>query len=262
MSEAQPIPGDLLNRIARFGRVYLLDTVTSTNDYAFSIAGKQEPAIVIARKQTRGRGRFRRHWFASEESLIASILLFSRPGVTSTTAVTQIAGLALCRAIEQLIAPLTRTPMHQHYLPRPLLRWPNDVLINDKKVAGILCEQKGRALVVGIGVNVNQTSLPANLPEAGSLRLSYQEEFNPLLLLEATLTEFFAALQRLGKDPRGVWDDIRAHSAIIHRRVEIRTLLRRHIGTVLDIDDEGRVVLRTDSGRLVALSAGQVRQLR
>ncbi len=258
MPEEQQIPGELLNRIARFGRVYFLDTVTSTNDYAFSLSGKQEPAIVIARNQTKGRGRFRRHWFASEGSLISSILLFPQPGTFAPPAVTQVAGLALCRAIEQLIASFPQNPL----LPRPVLRWPNDVLVNEKKVAGILCEQKGRALVVGIGVNVNQTTLPQNLPEAGSLRLSYQQEFNHLILLETTLSEFFSALQRLEKDARSVWQDIRDRSAIIHRRVEIRTILRRHIGTVLDIDDEGRVVLRTDSGRLLVFSAGQVRQLR
>ncbi|NPV13719.1 biotin--[acetyl-CoA-carboxylase] ligase [candidate division WOR-3 bacterium] len=261
MASPEQIPGELLNRIARFGRLYLLETVTSTNDYAFSLAGKKEPAIIVAQKQTKGRGRFRRRWFADENSLTFSLLLF--PQINQSTlsfspaAITQIAGLALCQTIETL--PLNADT---HSLPKPTLRWPNDVLLDAKKVAGILCEQRNQALVLGVGVNVNQTSIPENLPEATSLFLIYHQPIDRMVLLEKFLTNLFTLLEKLQHDRKTIWDEVRSRSAIIHHRVEIKTLLRRYVGTVIDIDDEGRVILRTDSGKLALFSAGQVRQLR
>jgi BirA family biotin operon repressor/biotin-[acetyl-CoA-carboxylase] ligase len=254
LATEEPVSGELLNRLARFGRVYLLDTVSSTNDYAFTLAGQNEPAVVIARHQTRGRGRFRRRWFADEESLIFSVLFFPKPDFTVRAGITLVAGLALCRAIEADAGTAE---------PPVLLRWPNDVVINGRKVAGILCEQRRDAVVVGIGVNVNQPHLPENLAEAGSLLMLYGRRFDRLSLLDRFLPEFFQAVEMMEKGNAGpVWEDVKRRSAVINHRVEVRTLLRRQTGTVIDIDEAGRIVLRTDSGRLVVLSAGQVRQLR
>ncbi len=257
MENPEQIPGELLNRIANFGRVYLLDTVSSTNDYAFNLAKeKQEPAVIIARRQTKGRGRFRRHWFADKDSLTFSVLFFSEPRSFSPARITQIAGLALCRAIKINLG------QDNTGVPHPLIRWPNDILITGKKVAGILCEQRRNAMVVGVGVNINQTSLPENLPEAGSLRIAYNRPFDRFVLINAFLTEFFSCLERLQKGDPTLWAEIRDRSAILHHRVEIRTLLQRHVGTVIDIDDEGRIVLRTDAGKLTLFNVGQVKQLR
>ncbi|MCL6465607.1 MAG: biotin--[acetyl-CoA-carboxylase] ligase [candidate division WOR-3 bacterium] len=261
MATPEQIPGELLNRIARFGRLYLLDTVTSTNDFAFSLADKKEPAIVVAQKQTKGRGRFRRHWFADENSLTFSLLLF--PAINSsapdfsTAAITQIAGLALCQAVETLFIT---NPAQS--LPKPMLRWPNDVLLEGKKVAGILCEQRNQALVIGVGVNVNQPTIPENLPDATSLFLVYHQLTDRMTLLENFLTNLFSLLKKVTQDRKVIWDEVRSRSAILHHRVEIKTLLRRYVGTVIDIDDAGRIILRTDSGKLTLFSAGQVRQLR
>lgn len=262
MNTPQTISGELLNRIARFGRLYLLDTVSSTNDYAFGLAASgpgrgQEPAIIVARKQLKGRGRFRRHWFGDEASLLFSLLLFLEKNFPSPNTITQFAGLALCRAIERLVgsARCEKSP--------PLLRWPNDLLIGGKKIAGILCEQRRNAVVVGIGINVNQPLIPENLTQASSLFLAYHQQLDRMVLLEAFLTDFFNCLDLIKKgDTTALWAEIKNRSAIIHHRVEIRTLFRRYTGTVIDIDDSGRIVLRTDSGKLATFNAGQVKQLR
>ncbi|MEO0005507.1 MAG: biotin--[acetyl-CoA-carboxylase] ligase [candidate division WOR-3 bacterium] len=254
MAKEDSIQGELLNRLAHYGRVYLLEKVKSTNDYAFTLAEQKEPAIVVAHRQTKGRGRFRRRWFADENSLIFSVLFFPKPGFTGAGLITHIAGLALCRAIEQ--AAGVKEPM-------PLLRWPNDVIIRDKKVAGVLSEQRRDAVVVGIGVNVNQTGMPENLPDAGSLYLAYGKGFDRFVLLDLFLPEFFQMVNEVYKgNVKEIWEEIKKRSSILHQRVEIRTLLRKYIGTVIDIDDEGKVVLRTDAGRLVVFNAGQVRRLR
>jgi BirA family transcriptional regulator, biotin operon repressor / biotin---[acetyl-CoA-carboxylase] ligase len=249
---ATEVAGEQLAGLARYGSVHLVDEVGSTNDYALSLAPKRGTAIVIARRQTKGRGRFKRPWFSDEAGLTASLLLFTdAPDFPHPSFLTHLAGLALSRAVEQVTGLATQ------------IRWPNDIIYKDKKLAGILCEGRRNAVAVGIGVNVNQESFPEDLPDAGSLCMATRRPWDKLALLECFLREMFADIERAGKgETAQVLADIKARSAIMHRRVEVQTLLRKHVGTVIDLDGEGRVVLRTDSGRLLVLGAGDVRRLR
>jgi BirA family biotin operon repressor/biotin-[acetyl-CoA-carboxylase] ligase len=246
------VAGEQLAGLARYGSVHLLDEVGSTNDYALSLAAKRVTAVVIARRQTKGRGRFKREWFSDEGSLAASLLLFTdAPGFPHPSFLTHLAGLALSRAVDEVAGLSTQ------------IRWPNDVMHKDKKLAGILCEGRRNAVAVGIGLNVNQESFPEDLPDAGSLRTATGRPWDKLVLLESFLRELFSGIERTGKgESAQVLADIKGRSAIMHRRVEVRTFLRKHVGTVIDLDAEGRIVLRTDSGRLVVLGAGDVRRLR
>jgi BirA family biotin operon repressor/biotin-[acetyl-CoA-carboxylase] ligase len=246
------VAGEQLVGLARYGSVHLLDEAGSTNDYALGLAGKHATAIVIARSQTKGRGRFRRQWFSDEGSLTASLLLYAdTPDFPRPSFLVHLAGLALARAVEQTAAVATQ------------IRWPNDVTVGDKKLAGILCEGRRNAVAVGIGLNLNQEQLPEELPDAVSLSMATGKQWDKFYLLENFLREMFAGIEQTGKgDTAQVLADIKQRSAIMHRRVEVRTLLRKHVGTVIDLDAEGRVVLRTDSGRLVVLGAGEVRRLR
>ncbi len=243
------LPGPVLARLARFGRVHLLDTVTSTNDYALSLAGRHEPAVVIARRQTRGRGRLRRPWYSDDDSLTFSLLIFPTE-TAQIEAVTSIIGLALARALSATTGIEAR------------IRWPNDITVKDRKLCGVLCERRRDAIAVGVGLNVNQTEFPPELPEAVSLRQLTGRTYNPFELLEPVVDGFFALLSTVttnGTDE--LVKELKERSAVLHRRVEVTTMLRRHVGTVVDLDREGRIVLRTDSGRIVVLAAGQVRRL-
>jgi BirA family transcriptional regulator, biotin operon repressor / biotin---[acetyl-CoA-carboxylase] ligase len=246
------VAGERLVGLSRYGSVHLLDEAGSTNDYALGLAGKHATAVVIARRQTKGRGRFRREWFSDEGSLTASLLLFAdSPGFPRPSFVVHLAGLALARAVEQTTAVAAQ------------IRWPNDVTVGDKKLAGILCERRGNAVAVGIGLNLNQESLPEDLPDAVSLRVVTGRQWDKFYLFENFLTEMFAGIGQTGKgESAQVLADIKQRSTIMHRRVEVQTLLRKHVGTVIDLDAEGRIVLRTDSGRLVVLGAGDARKVR
>lgn len=246
------VSGDRLAGIARYGSVHLLDEVGSTNDYALGLSSKGTAAVVVARSQTKGRGRFRRHWFSDDNSLTASLLLFTNvPDFPRPSFLVHLAGLALARAVEQTAAVATQ------------IRWPNDVTIAEKKLAGILCEGRRNAVAVGMGLNLNQESFPEYLPDAVSLRMAAGRECDKFYLLENFIREMFAGIEKAGKgESSEVLADIKQRSSIMHRRVEVQTLLRKHVGTVIDLDAEGRVVLRTDSGRLAVLGAGDVRRLR
>jgi BirA family transcriptional regulator, biotin operon repressor / biotin---[acetyl-CoA-carboxylase] ligase len=246
------VAGERLVGLARYGRVHLLDEVGSTNDYALGLAGGHVTSIVVARVQTGGRGRFRRQWFSDEGSLTASLLLFAgAPDFPRPSFLVHLAGLALARAVEQTAAIATQ------------IRWPNDVTVGDKKLAGILCEGRRNAVAVGIGLNLNQERLPEDLPDAVSLRMATGKQWDRFYVLENFLREMFAGIEQTGSgDSAGVLVDIKRRSSIMHRRVEVQTLLRRHVGTVIDLDSEGRIVLRTDSGMLVVIGAGDARKVR
>jgi len=251
LATATEVSGERLAGLARYGSVYLADEVESTNDYALGLARKGKTAIVIANRQTRGRGRFRRRWFSDDKSLCASLLFISAPDFPKPSLLVHLAGLALSRAVEQTSGVSTQ------------IRWPNDIIVGDRKLAGILCEGRGTAVATGIGVNVNQESFPAELPDAISLRMATGREWDRFYLFENFLREMLAGIGRIGgSDPASLLAEVKQRSSIIHHRVEVRTLLRKHVGTVVDLDSEGRIVLRTDSGRLVVLGAGDVRRLR
>jgi len=246
------VSGERLAGLARYGSVHLVDEVGSANDYALSLAGKGTTAIVLANRQTRGRGRFHRHWFSDDDSLVASLLMWTRaPDFPRPSLLVHLAGLALSRAVEQTSGVATQ------------IRWPNDITVGDRKLAGILCEGRSSAVAVGIGLNLNQQSLPEDLPDAVSLRMVTGREWDRFYLLENFLREMQAGIEQAGRDDSArVLADIKQRSSIMHRRVEVRTLLRRYVGTVVDLDPEGRIVLRADSGRLAVLGAGDVRRLR
>lgn len=246
------VSGEQLARLATYGSLHLLDEVGSTNEYALSLTDKRVTAIVVARKQTAGKGRFRRHWFSDDGSLTASVrLLTDATEFRLPSFLSQLAGLALARAVEANAGLAMQ------------IRWPNDIIYKEKKLAGILCEGRRNAVAVGIGLNVNQMSFPESLPEAVSLSMATGRQWDRFDLLENFMHEMFANIQQTGRgESAQVIADIKARSALLHRRVEVQTLLRRHVGTVIDLDSDGRIVLRTDSGRLVVIGAGDARRVR
>ncbi|MBI1860053.1 MAG: biotin--[acetyl-CoA-carboxylase] ligase [Deltaproteobacteria bacterium] len=132
------------------GKVLTFDSLDSTNTKAKAVAaeGGELGTVVVAKSQTGGRGRGRRTWHSPEGGLYFSVLLAPRQGRRPTD-LPILAGVAIAQAIKEILPKATDVS----------LKWPNDVLVNWKKVAGILCEAvsegKMNTCVVGIGINVN-----------------------------------------------------------------------------------------------------------
>jgi BirA family biotin operon repressor/biotin-[acetyl-CoA-carboxylase] ligase len=157
-------PADFWNLpTTRLGRRTLVfDQLDSTNNHAALLA--DDPAndgiAVLAREQTAGRGQHGRVWTApAGSSVLLSILLFPPPALRRPTMLTAWAAVSVCETITELTG-ISAT-----------IKWPNDVLIEGRKVCGILIEQ-GRGTVAGIGLNLNQTTSHfqiAGLEQAGSL---------------------------------------------------------------------------------------------
>lgn len=132
-------------------KIYSYGTVSSTNTLAYHLAegSEDEGTVVVAERQTLGRGKVGRKWHSPRgKGILISIILRPRVSPEILPKLTQVACLAVGRAI------------HEFTGLRPTFRWPNDLLLNRRKVSGILCEVSTRArsvnfLVMGIGINVN-----------------------------------------------------------------------------------------------------------
>jgi len=213
--------------------------------------GAEEGTIVIADHQTAGRGRFGRRWWApAESSILLSIIL--RPDLEQLPRLNMAAALAVVHSIEKVTGL------------RPVIKWPNDVLIEGKKVSGALIEsdvgdETVNSAILGIGLNVNldPSSIPEILETATSLREVLKEEVSRLEMLRSLLGEFeelYSAL-RQGEPIDKLW---RHRLETLGKRVTVRCGEMVQEGYAESVDDEGNLLLRRPDGSLVTIVAGDV----
>jgi BirA family biotin operon repressor/biotin-[acetyl-CoA-carboxylase] ligase len=171
----------------RFGHVYRYEEVAASTQRLFA-AGDAEGTVAVAEEQTQGRGRLGRSWHApARTSVLVSILLRPALDLPRLPELSLVAGGAVAEAI----ADVTGID--------PAIKFPNDVLIDGRKVAGILAESSDGRVVLGIGVNANQTreQLPADADtEPTSLRLELGEPVDRAALLAAILLRLERAYDR------------------------------------------------------------------
>jgi BirA family biotin operon repressor/biotin-[acetyl-CoA-carboxylase] ligase len=253
---------DLLARLGPtkiIGRdIRVFEETTSTNDVAEKLArdGVKEGVVVFAESQTKGRGRLGRKWISPKhKGLWFSVLL--RPGLRpqEATQLTVASATALRRAIKSVTGRL------------PEIKWPNDLLIRGKKVAGILTEMGAeldcvRHVILGLGVDVNQDAdeFPAELKKtATSLKIETGREISRAELATEILRELDLDYAKIcaGKFAE-LADEWEAGSATIGRNVAVHIGDRRIRGRAESLDDDGALRVRTEHGHLERISGGDV----
>lgn len=247
----------LLGPSTRWSGIICVDETGSTNrDLAVAArAGSAMDRVLVAEHQTAGRGRFDRRWSSPKGSSLSVSVLFRpiRPG-REWGWLSILVGMAA----DEAIAGVTGEG-------RVALKWPNDVLVDDLKVCGILSERveapDGPAAVVGIGINTHLGVDELPVPTATSLLLAGFDVDKDLLV--ARLLEALARLLALwegGGDVRGLY---RGQCSSVGRRLRViidpETSLS---GEGVDIDDQGRLVVRLADGTRRAFAAGDVVHLR
>lgn len=253
---------DLLARLGRtqmVGRdIQVFEETTSTNDVIEKLArdGVSEGAVVFAESQTRGRGRLGRKWISpARKGLWFSILLRPTIRLAEATRPTVGAAVALVRAIQ------AETGI------KAGIKWPNDILIRDRKVAGILTElnaepDRVKYMILGIGIDVNLTAadFPAELRKtATSLRIEAGKAVSRSELAAAILCQLddIYAQIRAGHFAE-VADEWEAHCTTIGRAVTIHIGDRRVHGHAESLDGDGALLLRTEHGHLERITGGDV----
>jgi BirA family biotin operon repressor/biotin-[acetyl-CoA-carboxylase] ligase len=256
MSVVPPDPNRFdVPRIAASGLIASLDyqpEMSSTQDRAVELLEGQDlrtPALVLARRQTAGRGRGGNVWWAADGALTFSLIVDAGEATakrSSDPRQSLAAGLAVCEVIGELAAGCECG-----------LKWPNDVYLAGRKVCGVLVESMARGAVphrrtlFGVGINVNNTlrSAPADVAStATSLRDATQRHHKLTDLLLAVLERLAAELAALARSDPEQAERWQARSLLTERRVRLRLGRRELEGRCLQIDAEGALVLATAAG--------------
>jgi BirA family biotin operon repressor/biotin-[acetyl-CoA-carboxylase] ligase len=245
----QPASPGVRWRIRRF------DEIDSTNRYALDAAraGERPGLVVVADHQQAGRGRRGRAWTApAGSSLLVSILLEPPPAPDRVQLLTMAAGLALTASVRSVAGVDAE------------LKWPNDLVVGDRKLAGLLAETevrdgRVRGVVVGIGCNVTWDGFPAEL--AATATACDREAGHPVdrgALLDVLLDELATRLAGLSAVP----GEYRSRLATLGRSVRVELAAGVLEGVATDVDDDGRLVVRPRHGSPTVVAAGDVVHLR
>jgi BirA family biotin operon repressor/biotin-[acetyl-CoA-carboxylase] ligase len=233
-------------------RIIYYPKLASTNDVAKQEAqkGAIEGTAVIAEEQTAGRGRIKRLWLSPKGSIALSIILY--PPLSYLPSLIMVASLAVVHSIARVTGLKSQ------------IKWPNDVLINDQKVCGILIESevRGRQVgfaIIGIGVNVNlnPSDFPEISPTATSLSHELGRNISRLDILRCLLTEterLYLALA--GGD--SVYQEWRDNLVTLGKKVRVRSGETTYNGVAESVATDGSLLLRQPDGSLTKIVAGDV----
>jgi len=236
-------------------KICYFDALPSTMDIAMQLGldGSAEGTVVIAETQTKGRGRLGRSWSSPKyKGIYISLVLRPKILPNASSILTLLAAVSVCEAIQEITTLEAR------------IKWPNDILIHNKKLGGILTELNAemdsvRFMVIGIGINVNNEQ--KTIPEgATSLKEQKKENINRIALLQEILRKIEANYslfqKRTGKE--SIIDKWRNYNITLGRKVKVACQSIHLEGEALDIDIDGGLLVRRDCGLVEKVMAGDV----
>lgn len=237
-------------------KIHHFYSIDSTNRMAKELAekGASEGTVVIAEEQTQGRGRMDRPWISAAGGIWMSLILKPQLPPYQIQGITLVASVAVVEAIKAVTGL------------KPLIKWPNDIYIEDKKVCGILTEMKGETdkvhyIVIGIGLNANNTftGLEEKAPNAGSLCDFLNRQTDRKELVRSIFTTFEKAyLGYLKEGIAPVLELWRENNFTLGRQIVLRMGDREFAGVAEDITAEGGLLLRDDQGSAKVYYSGEV----
>jgi BirA family transcriptional regulator, biotin operon repressor / biotin---[acetyl-CoA-carboxylase] ligase len=212
--------------------------------------GSQAGTVIVADRQSAGKGRLNRSWLSPQGCLAFSVIL--RPNINFLPSMVMLASLGVLYAIRSVTGL------------RPQLKWPNDVLIHDKKVCGILIENDIRKntlhhCIIGIGINVNihMTDYPEILPTATSLSDQTGKDYNRQDLIVRCLTEMDTLYQLL-PDTSYIFEQWKRNLVTLGQKVQVTWGEKVLNGVAESVTPEGNLLLHQSGGKLIEILAGDV----
>lgn len=224
------------------------DEVDSTMYVAQKIANEKgkHKVVVAAKKQKKGRGRLNRNWHSPEGGLWVSLLLKPKSSIEFYN-------------IFSIISPLSIIETLKFFGISAKIKWPNDILVGDKKLAGILIESKLSRnnieyIIIGIGINVNNSSTEVIDEDLKKRIISMKEVIHRTIDVKKVLSKllhYFDKFYSMILEEGGITNLIRMykkHSLVLKKRIKIVCADATILGQVLDITEDGFLILKTDKG--------------
>lgn len=232
------------------------DKITSTNDIAKKLGdeGEKEGLIVISEEQTKGRGRMGRKWSTHKGDAIAMTLLL-RPNIPPKDApsITPLLALSIVEGIKDLTGIECG------------IKWPNDVVLDGKKLSGILTEMKLSGakinyIAAGIGININQSAFEDEIADiATSLKRFSGLDFNRARILGEILNSLEKNYEEFKANGISVFiEKLKKYSVLIGQRVRIELTNEKIEGKVVDMGEDGSLIISNDNGELKRVISGEV----
>ena len=239
--------------------VYTYDSVDSTNSVAMravSMRGKDmDMSVHVAGEQTNGRGRNGRTWLNTEDAVMMSIVVKTKLSMEKMPMLNLAAAMAVKKAMEKLTDGVVRLS----------IKWPNDVMTADRleKVSGILSEllslDGNRYAVIGIGVNLNSTSVPEGLLQpASSIFMRWGTYINVLAAVNAILDSFTEQYKLLMEDTEAFLKDFAAECISVGRHVKVDDGVRVRCGIGLRLEKNGQLTVKYEDGTTDVVYAADV----
>ena len=234
--------------------VICYDVVDSTNTVCKNMAygGLEEGSVIAAESQSDGVGRLGRNWVSKEGGLYMSILLKPDIEPVKLPAVTLTAGLAVCKALNEFGFEAD-------------IKWPNDILINKKKVCGILTEMSGQLqkvdfIVVGIGININIKEFPSDvINKATSLFIESGKKFKRSEVAKTVLINFDKVYKKfISGGFEDIKDDYEKNCINIGKRVKVIGRNGDFEATAVEVTSEGELIVLRDDGQRQKIFSGEV----
>ena len=235
-------------------KIYYFDFIDSTMNKAMQLGMDLAPSgtLVLAESQTKGRGRLGRSWFSPKyKGIYLSLIL--RPAIEPAVSpvLTFLSAVSICETVKSVLGLDVQ------------IKWPNDVFIHNKKFTGILTEMNAEVdkinfVVIGIGLNVNNEK-KSLISQATSLKEHFGQTINRVALLQELLRKIennYILLENKGTQV--IIDKWRSYSLTLGRRVKVYCQSRHIEGSAVDIDRDGSLLIRRDSGVIQKVSSGDV----
>ena len=229
------------------------DSTNAEIERSLSTHPPGEDLVVIADSQTKGKGRLGRVWHSEPKTGIYLSTLIRPPNITpeQLPILTLMAGLATVIAVNEFISQPA------------LLKWPNDLLLKGKKIAGILCEYhsiKNPAVIIGIGINVNQVQFPAGLKDiATSLKLEFGKDINRTALIKSLITQLDLQYNKFQNNKvQAILNNWTRNTDLFGKTISLNKGNQIINGEAIRLDNHGRLVILNDSGKEVAFDSGEV----
>ncbi|MGD9899042.1 MAG: biotin--[acetyl-CoA-carboxylase] ligase [Calditrichaceae bacterium] len=263
MLDADRIKTNLTTGIVGENFIFLEET-ESTNKYALKLAkeGAPEGTVVCAGFQTGGKGRFDRHWFANPgENMLLSIIVRPEMLIDTVQKITLASAVILIEAIQSFLKS------RKISIPDISVKWPNDLLVQGKKLAGILAEsilrdKKVETLVIGFGLNINTTF--AKMPvEIRDIATSIAENSKKTIQIEDFVSHFlnlfekrYLELERTNYN--NVVSEWKRHCDQFGQKIKIKTPDGTTECTFHDINENGLLIYRLHNDELKTLHSGEI----